>query len=194
MTNGESHELSNKWSVEATKCKAVDAILRRPSVMESMNVDRLFGRWCILCHVEGVPCGDMCQMNSGHFLTQHVHFRVTHGAHTMGPCHHGWYQHAMSFLGLQPQGMSNITISESVEGWSSKFTQTINRRFLRDFSQLLDQAVEGGCKYFGLYKSEGVEKLESCNISESYSGEFLTMLDQELVGSFLVVWSRSGST
>jgi hypothetical protein len=59
---------------------------------------------------------------------------------------------------------------------------------------MLDQAVEGGHKYFGRYKSGGVEKLESCNIPESRSVELSTTVDQDLVGFFLAVQSRSGRT
>jgi hypothetical protein len=37
-------------------------------------------------------------------------------------------------LGLWPPRMSNISTSESVEGKSCEFTQTVDLRFLQDFS------------------------------------------------------------
>jgi len=62
-----------------------------------------------------VPYEDTCHMNPWPFGPQHVHFRVTHGAHTIGPRNHRWHHDAMSYPRLQPPTISNITIIESVE-------------------------------------------------------------------------------
>jgi hypothetical protein len=82
----------------------------------------------------------------------------------MGPCH------------LWDYGLwecPTYSTRKRVEGRSNEIMQNIDLRSLRYFSQPLDQAVEGWNKHFDKYNSRGVEKQESCNISESWSVKVL---------------------
>jgi len=108
----------------------------RPSDMEQRKVDCPFGWWCVLCHMEGVLYRDTCHMISSLFGPQHFHFWVTHGTHTMGPCHHRWHQHVMSYPELWPPGMSN-----SSEGRSNEVMWVV---YLRKSKISRDHQIHGG--------------------------------------------------